>query len=188
MLQLIEINLYLTGMASLNRTAWANQLLNSLEQMGDAGRDAARYLRDHRTHIGFRRVRKNVGAFWTVLKTIHLNTIHFTLESNPADPRVLTLMIHEVKHLQQGIKVALSVYGELEAWQLQFGLYHQMTNAKMHKAIEELMSLPLSWDRAVLQRARELMQEYAGKGYRVDLLPLYPVGSELRYRFMGQIP
>ena len=175
-------------MPSLNRKAWALQLVDSLEQMGDPGREAAKYLRDHKTYIGFRRVRKNVGAFWTVLKTIHLNTIHFTLESNPADPRVLTLMIHEVKHLQQGLVVALSVYGELEAWQLQFRLYHQMTKVKMHKAIEELMSLPLGWDRLVLQRARELMQEYAGKGYRADLLPLYPLGMELRYRFLSQIP
>lgn len=176
------------GMAALNRKAWAHQLLDSLEHAGDAGCDAAKYLRDHRTYIGFRRVRKNVGAFWTILKTIHLNTIHFTLESNPADPRVLTLMIHEVKHLQQGIVVALSVYGELEAWQLQFRLYHQMTNVKMHNAIEELMSLPLGWDRAVLQRARELMQDYAGKGYRADLLPLYPLGMELRYRLNGRVP
>jgi hypothetical protein len=175
-------------MTSVNRFAWTNHLLESLDQMGEAGRDAAKYLRDHRTYIGFRRVRKNVGAFWTVIRTIHLNTVHYSLESNPADPRVLTLMIHEVKHLQQGMITALSVYGELEAWQLQFRLYHRMTNVKMHTAIEELLSLPLGWDRAVLHRARELMQEYAGKGYRADLLPLYPLGKELRYRLLGQTP
>jgi len=156
--------------------------------MGEAGREAANYLRDHRTYIGFRRVRKNVGAFWTVIRTIHLNTEHYSLESDPADPRVLTLMVHEVKHLQQGWITALSVYGELEAWQLQFRLYHQMTKVKVHTAIEELLYLPLGWDRAVLQRARGLMQDYAGKGYRVDLLPLYPLGKELRYRFLRQTP
>jgi hypothetical protein len=25
------------------------------------------------------------------------------------------------------------------------------------------------------------MQAYAGKGYRVDLLPLFPIGREIRY-------
>jgi hypothetical protein len=175
-------------MTASNRADWINHLLVSLDQMGEAGPDAAKYLRDHRTYIGFRRVRKNVGAFWTVMKTIHLNTVHYTPESNPADPRVLTLLIHEVKHLQQGIFTALSVYGELEAWQLQFRLYHQMTNVKMHKAIEEMMSLPCGWNRAVLRRARELMQEYAGKGYRADLLPLYPLGKEIRYHLFRQIP
>jgi hypothetical protein len=156
--------------------------------MGEAGRDSAKYLRDHGTYIGFRRVRKNVGAFWTVMKTIHLNTEHYSLETDPADPRVLTLLIHEVKHLQQGTITALSVYGELEAWQLQFRLYHQMTNAKMHKAIGEMLLLPWGWDRAVLRRARVLMQEYAGRGYRADLLPLYPLGEEIRYRLFRQIP
>jgi hypothetical protein len=175
-------------MASVNRSVWTNQLLESLDQMGETGRDAAKYLRDHRTYIGFRRVRKNVGAFWTVIRTIHLNTVHYSLESDPADPRVLTLMIHEVKHLQQGLITALSVYGELEAWQLQFRLYHQMTKVKVNTAIEELLSLPLGWDRAVLRRARGLMQDYAGKGYRADLLPLYPLGKELRYRLLRQTP
>lgn len=171
-----------------NRDFWKKDLLQSLAQLGEAGRDAARYLRDHKTYIGFRRVRKNVGAFWTILGTIHLNTVYYSLATNPADPRVLTLLIHEVKHLQQGMLTALSVYGELEAWQLQFRLYHQLTDVKMHNAIEEMLSLPLNWDRAALGRARALMQEYAGKGYRADLLPLYPLGREIRFRLFGQVP
>lgn len=175
-------------MAYSNREFWKKDLIESVAQMGEAGRDAAKYLRDHRTYIGFRRVRKNVGAFWTILGTIHLNTVHYSLETNPADPRVATLLIHEVKHLQQGLLTALSVYGELEAWQLQFRLYHQLTNAKMHTAIEEMLSLPLNWDRAVLRGARVLMQEYAGQGYRADLLPLYPLGKEIRFRLFGQTP
>jgi hypothetical protein len=171
----------------MTRAAWSQNLLHSLEQFGEEGRTAASYLRARKTHIGFRKVRKNVGAFWTVLGTIHLNTVHYSLQTNPSDPRVLTLLIHEVKHLQQGLVTALSVYGELEAWQLQFRLYHQKTTAKMHPAIEKLLSLPLSWDRAALQQARVLMQEYAGKGYRVDLLPLYPLGREIQFRLFGKI-
>lgn len=172
-------------MTSANHEEWKKQILSALDQMGESGRDAAGYLRGHNTHIGFWRVRKNVGAFWTLLGTIHLNTLHYSLATNPADPRLTTLLIHEVKHLQQGLHIALSVYGELEAWQLQFRLYHQLTNARVHKAIEEMLALPLNWDRAILQRARELMQEYAGKGYRADLLPLYPMGKEIRYRLLS---
>ena len=171
-----------------NREFWKKDLIESVAQMGEAGRDAAKYLRDHKTYIGFRRVRKNIGAFWTILGTIHLNTLHYSPGTNPADPRVTTLLIHEVKHLQQGIHTALSVYGELEAWQLQFRLYHQMTDAAVHKAIQEMLSLPLNWDRTTLRRARELMQEYAGKGYRADLLPIYPLWKEIRFRIFGQTP
>ena len=171
----------------MTRAAWSQNLLLSLDAFGEEGRVAASFMRKRRTYIGFWKVRENVGAFWTPLKTIHLNTSHYSLATNPADPRVLTIVIHEVKHLQQGLVTALSVYGELEAWQLQFRLYHQKTNAKMHPTIEKLLSLPFGWDREVLMQARTLMQDFAGKGYRVDLLPLYPLGEEMRYRFSGTI-
>jgi hypothetical protein len=69
----------------------------------------------------------------------------------------------------------------LEAWQLQFRLYHQLIDKPMHPAIAELLSLPLEYDRVVLRRAVPLMQAYAGKGYRADLLPLYPLGREIKY-------
>ncbi len=92
------------------------------------------------------------------------------------------LMIHEARHLQQGLTTALSVYGELDAWQLEFGIYHRIKRSYPHPAIEELMSLPLEYDRAILKKAASLMQAYAGKGYRVDLLPLFPAGSEIKYR------
>lgn len=173
-------------LSKMTRETWKQNLLLSLEGVGEEGRVAASYLRAHKTYIGFWQVRENVGAFWTALGTIHLNTLHYSLETNPSDLRVLTLPIHEVKHLQQGFVTALSVYGELEAWQLQFRLFHQMTKAKMHPAIEKLMSLPFGYDRAVLMQAREFMQEYAGKGYRVDLLPLFPFGREIRYRVFRQ--
>ena len=175
-------------LSKMTRAAWNQNLLLSPEQFGEEGRIAASYLRTHKTYIGFWKARKHVGAFWTPLRTIHLNTEYYSLATNPADPRTLTLLIHEVKHLQQGLVTALSVYGELEAWQLQFRLYHQKTDAKMHPVIEKLLSLPLSWDRAVLKQAQVLMQDFAGKGYRADLLPLYPLGKEIRYRLFGKIP
>jgi len=34
-----------------------------------------------------------------------------------------------------------------------------------------------------LKQAAHLMQMYAGKGYRVDLLPLFPLGKEIKYLF-----
>ncbi|WKZ43451.1 MAG: hypothetical protein QY302_15245 [Anaerolineales bacterium] len=175
-------------LSKMTRAAWSQNLLLSLERFGEEGQNAASFLRKRKTYIGFWKARKNVGAFWTPLKTIHLNTVYYSLATNPADPNLLTILIHEIKHLQQGIVTALSVYGELEAWQLQFRLYHQKTNVKMHPAIEKLLSLPFGWDREVLMQARTLMQDFAGKGYRVDLLPLYPLGKEIRFRLFGKQP
>jgi hypothetical protein len=73
------------------------------------------------------------------------------------------------------------VYGELDAWQLEFGIYHRIKGRYPHPAIAELMTLPLEYDRATLKKAASLMQAYAGKGYRADLLPLFPAGKEVRY-------
>jgi len=160
---------------------WKKSLLQALVNLDEPGRDAAEFLRVHRTYVGFWKVRKHVGAFWTAFRTIHFNSVYYSRNTDLNDIGMLTLLIHEVKHLQQGIFLALSVYGELEAWQLQFRLFHDLTNTPMHPAIIELLSLPLKYDRDVMKKAVTLMQAYAGKGYRADLLPYYPLGREIKY-------
>lgn len=166
------------------KSIWKERVLERLASLGEEGRAAADYLRAHRTYIGFWRVRRNVGAFWTLLGTVHFNAAHYTTKTEADNIGMLTLLIHEVKHLQQGWHRAFSVYGELEAWQLQFRLYYQLTGKPMHSVLAEILSLPLTYDRDILRRARDLMQAYAGKGYRADLLPLYPVSREIRYWLM----
>jgi hypothetical protein len=131
-------------------------------------------------------VRPSVGAFWTIFGNIHLNAKYYSYETPFDNLRIKTLIIHEARHLQQGLLTALSVYGELDAWQLEFGVYRRIRGKYPHPAIEELMSLPLGYERPVLKRAAQLMQAYAGKGYRIDLLPLFPLTRELRYLIVGQ--
>ncbi|HSL42652.1 MAG TPA: hypothetical protein VK897_04415, partial [Anaerolineales bacterium] len=130
---------------------------------------------------GFRQARPSIGAYWTLFGNIRLNSKYYTYETPFDDLRIKTLIIHEARHLQQGIMTALSVYGELDAWQLEFGIYHRIRGKYPHAAIAELMSLPLQCDRDILKKAASLMQAYAGKGYRVDLLPLFPWDRELKY-------
>ena len=160
---------------------WMENLLEAVAQLGQEGRAAVDFLRSHKTKIGFKRVRPNVGAFWTVFGNIRLNSRYYTYATSFDDLRVKTLIIHEARHLQQGLITALSVYGELDAWQLEFGIYHRIKGNYPHAAVEELMTLPLEYDRTVLKKAANLMQTYAGKGYRVDLLPLFPLGKEIKY-------
>ena len=86
------------------------------------------------------------------------------------------------KHtFRKGLITALSVDGELDAWQLEFRIYHRGKRKYPHSAIAELMTLPLEYDRVMLKKAVTLMQAYAGTGHRIDLLPLYPLGREIRY-------
>jgi len=96
----------------------------------------------------------------------------------------MSLVVHEVRHLQQGWLVALSVLGELEAWQVQFRYLKSIREGMREYAaasplIGELLGLPLGWDRVVLRRARALMRAYGGPKYRADLLPLYPLDKEV---------
>src|SRR6476660_568956 len=170
----------------MEHTVWMENLLESVAQLGEEGRASVEFLHTHKTKIGFRRVRPSIGAFWTVFGNIRLNSLYYTYETSLDELRVKTLVIHEARHLQQGLMTALSVYGELDAWQLEFGIYYRMKRSYPHSAIEELMKLPLEYDRAILKQAAHLMQKYAGKGYHVDLLPLFPLDKEIKYLFARQ--
>ena len=165
----------------MEHSAWVDTLLDRVCDVGEEGRDAMQFIRTHKTQIGFKRVRPNIGAFWTVFGNIRLNSHYYTYDTPMEDLRLKTLIIHEVRHLQQGMPTALSVYGELDAWQLEFRIYHRIKGLYPHSSIAELMTLPLEFDRDVLKKAASLMQAYAGKGYRADLLPLFPAGREIKY-------
>jgi hypothetical protein len=167
----------------MEHSVWTENLLEAVAQLGEEGRATVEFLHIHKTQIGFRRVRPNIGAFWTVFGNIRLNSLYYTYETPFDELRIKTLIIHEARHLQQGLMTALSVYGELDAWQLEFGIYYRIKRNYPHSAIEELMNLPLEHDRSVLKQAAHLMQTYAGKGYRVDLLPLFPLDKEIKYWF-----
>lgn len=168
----------------MEHAVWLEKFFDAVTGLGEEGRAAVAFLRSHGTKVGFKKVRPNVGAFWTVFGNIRLNAHYYGYNTPLDDLRIRTLIVHEVRHLQQGLFTALSVYGELDAWQLEFGIYHRVRGRYPHPAVAELMSLPLSFDRGVLRKAAKLMQDYAGKGYRSDLLPLYPWGREIRYWFL----
>lgn len=165
----------------MDHQAWKENLLESVAQLGEEGRRAVDFLQARRTRIGFKKARTSVGAFWTLWGTIHLNSRYYTYETPLDNLRIKTLIIHEARHLQQGLITALSVYGELDAWQLEFRIYHRIAGRYPHPAIRDLMALPLTLDRNVLKEAACLMQAYAGKGYRIDLLPLFPLPLEIKY-------
>jgi len=172
----------------MEHSSWLNSLFENLEKFENEGQAAVAYLRAHRTKIAIKPARKNIGAWWTIAGNINLNSLYYSYEKSLSETRVFTLIIHEVRHLQQGLFTALSVYGELDAWQLEWNIYYRIHNRFPHPAIEELMSLPLGWDREVLRKTVQLMQAYAGKGYRADLLPYYPLGKEIAYRLFKRVP
>ncbi|RJP52724.1 MAG: hypothetical protein C4583_06180 [Anaerolineaceae bacterium] len=148
-----------------------DKLLTRLEGTGPEGRAARDFLQERRVKVGLRP--QPTGARWTIFGHIELHPAQIDNEAY-----ALSLIVHEVRHLKQGLLGALSVRGELEAWQEQFAFLKsqtgQYTASPRHNAIiEQLMTLSLD-SRADLQRARALMREYAGPKYRIHWLPLFP--------------
>jgi hypothetical protein len=169
----------------MSKQSWTPPLVELLEKTGEIGAQTARYLRERRIPVTFEKDKPAVGAAWTPWHSVKINTVYFTPEKID-NPRLLSLVVHEVRHLQQGLFTALSVYGELDAWQVDFNFKKSLTGKYPSPLIEELCALPLQLDRQVLGKSRDLMQAFAGKGYRIDLLPIYPLPREIRYRLTGK--
>ena len=168
---------------------WLTSLQDALGRSGKAGADAVRYLRGHLIRLEVRP--QTSGARWTLDRRIEINPQY--IGRGQASTYALSLVLHEIRHLQQGPITALSVYGELDAWRLQFGFLRGLRSAipgskRQQQVIQQLTDLPRGWSREALGRARRLMREYAGAAYRIDLLPLFPLHLELIYAITRRIP
>jgi hypothetical protein len=172
-----------------DQQSWVAELRNELAQSSPKGRESEQYIRARKIRIGVRS--QSGGARWALGRRIDLSPRY--LRGSPSAPYALSLVVHEIQHLKQGPVTALSIYGELEAWQAQFNFLLEIAggyNGVPGQAalIRELLQLPLGWDRLALQAARGLMRQYAGKLYRVDLLPLYPLHHEFMYCLLRRRP
>jgi hypothetical protein len=165
----------------MTNAEWKEKFLEAVAVSCDEGQEAVNYVRTHRMRIGLKHARKSVGAFWTLNRSAYLNAKHYTLESSLISPHAWTLLIHEVRHLQQGMLTAFSIYGELDAWQYQFHVMKKITGKTLSPLAEEILSLPLNMDRENLRHTRQLMTRIAGKSYGANFLPLYPIHKEIKY-------
>ena len=155
-----------------------DRLLTRLDETGPEGRLARDFLRTRRIKVTLRP--QSAGARWTPFGNIELNPTQMANEAY-----ALSLLVHEVRHLKQGKIQALSVQGELDAWQEQFVFLKSLTgkysSSPRHQAIiEEMMTLSRD-SRADLDRARQLMREFAGPKYHIYWLPLFPIGREMQF-------
>ena len=96
---------------------------------------------------------------------------------------MLSLIVHEARHLEQGRLLALSVLGELDAWQIQYDALVELGESHPEnriKNIDFIRMLPSPSTGPVsdadLMAAGDLMIQSQGWGYLVWLLPLRPEG------------
>lgn len=160
------------------REAWEKEVLSRLEKGGAEGRRAVQYVASRKVKLAFGK--QPTGAKWTLKgmligpPEIVINDRQTKSTQSGRDAWALSLIAHEAKHYQQGLFVALSVYGELEAWQLQMRVLRELGAPPTHPALLAIEKLKLSHDPAVLRQAARLMKEFS-PGYRIDLLPLNPI-------------
>jgi hypothetical protein len=165
-----------------DKQAWFEQALTILERSGPIGRASVDYIRRRGTRLGFSRQRGS-GASWFDWRRLRFGIfLNADYADRPSgDPWLCSLVAHEVRHLEQGLLEALSVHGELTAWQLQFDVLQTFAAAPAGHTWRELRALdPAS--RADLERGRELMKALGGPEYRIELLPLLPLPAELAHR------
>ena len=175
----------------LDEKVWFEQAVAALANSGPTGQASAEYIRRHRIPLGFTSQR-NSGASWFDWRKLRRGVFLRTTYANrqPDDPWPYALIAHEAKHLEQGIMGALSVRGELIAWQLQYDVLEESSTAPFPRHVwQELRALAPDV-RADLKRARLLMKQIAGEGYRIDWLPLWPLLAEVAHRLktLGQQP
>lgn len=162
---------------------WFERAVAALADSGPTGQASAEYIRQHSIPLGFTRQR-NTGASWfdwrRLRRGVFLNANY--ADRQPDDPWPYALMAHEAEHLEQGMMEALSVRGELVAWQLQYDILMESLNNPPHRdAWQRLQALEPD-SRADLKRAQALMKQIAGRGYHIDWLPLWPLPAEVAYR------
>ncbi len=171
----------------MQETAWFEQALTVLEKSGPLGRASVTYIRQHNTGLGFSKQRGSGASWfdWRWLRFgIFLNADY--ADKSPDDPWLCSLVAHEVKHLEQGLLEALSVRGELIAWQFQFDVLRQLSSTPSDRAWHELRELdPKS--HADLKRARKLIKAIGGPQYHIELLPLLPLPLEIAYRLKAAV-
>lgn len=160
---------------------WFKKSLRALADSGPTGKASAKRIEDRGVPLGFTR-QKGTGAAWFDWRKLRYGLfLNADYEGKPADdPQLYSLIAHEAKHLEQGLLEALSVRGELVAWQLQYDILVEsgIDPGPIWKQIRALD--PAS--RADLEQAQALMKESAGPGYRIDLLPIWPFPAEVFYR------
>jgi hypothetical protein len=154
-------------------------VFKELAKQGPLGLESEAFMRQQRVRVKFHQ-QKNSGAAWTLAGNIHLNAHDYSMNTKPDNPAMLSLIVHEVHHLRQGLLTALSVYGELDAWQVGFKFYQSITGSQLCSVLQEILNLPLDFSRDRLREAVNLMKAYS-PGYRIDLLPLYPIHREIAW-------
>jgi len=170
-----------TDLEQAEQEAWFAQVLDVLRGAGPEARAFVDYIDQEGVTLGFSPQRHSSASWfdWRRLRRgIFLRPAY--ARRDPHDPDLAVMIAHEALHLRQGVLEALSVRGELEAWQSEYALACRLSASRAVSAKAALTELDPN-SRDDLKRARALMGQIGGPAYRIGWLPLEPLPAEMRH-------
>ena len=141
----------------LEEMNFREEVLSQFARIGGVGQETGRIIQIRNIHLKFRK-QKHSAAAWTLSGNIHINIEQYSDKNQTDNPFLLSLIVHETRHLQQGVLTALSVYGELDAWQVGFRFYKEISSSPLDPLIEKILLIPLDWSRGNLTEAASFMK------------------------------
>jgi hypothetical protein len=161
---------------------WFDPALDALAGLGPTSEALADFVVKRRVRLGFTPQRHSSATWfnWRRLRSgVYLDT-HYAIQ-RPDAPHISALVAHEVKHLQQGFWEALSVRGELVAWQVQHDVLGRLSCASSDPRWDGIAILRPD-SRSDLVLARALMKTIGGARYHIELFPLWPLREEISFQ------
>jgi RHS repeat-associated protein len=151
----VELKITKKYVAESNRSDFEKDVLENLLKAGKKGRHIYEYLVLDNVQIGFHS-HLYAGAYWDERN----NAIYLNMDRSKAsadDPFVLNLVAHEATHLEQTPTLALTKFGELEAWKEGFTVQSYFSPLKEGRPEYKIVNDLEIWD---TYKFTELVHEY----------------------------
>jgi hypothetical protein len=156
---------------------------------GSVCQEAAEYIIDNDVAVTFAFMSGGAAAKWTLSGDVVVDPRHYGvdvgngiyLHPDPSNPKVLGAIVHEVKHLQQGWMLAISVEGEVGGWRAEYEARRELGSPIRSTHWTNVAMTPASPSNQELEFAQSEMMAYVNNDWRylAWLLPLRPSYWEL---------
>ena len=166
---------YIDGYANVEAKKWLTQALDTLLNAGTISHQAAAYLINKQVAIEittFSWWQQGMGIRWSAKGGIEMRADKVSWH-DPVRKRQLSGLVHEVKHLKQGKRIALSQLGEVQAWFTEYEAGREL-GLRMVNIPQEVVTWGVNPTKENFTNAGKAIIERQSRRYLFWLLPKYP--------------
>ncbi|MBE2220020.1 MAG: hypothetical protein IAF02_00685 [Anaerolineae bacterium] len=154
---------------------WLAQALSKLLKAGSISEHGASFIINNQVMIRIKPFtwwQQGMGIRWTVDGAIEMRADKVSWQQ-PVKVYQLSGLVHEVKHLEQGKRVALSQLGEVQAWFTEYKAGRELGLRMKHIPAEVVAWGELPTKENFIAARRAIIQQQSRR-YLFWLLPPYP--------------